>query len=266
MGIAVYETLLGRGPDWRSENRQAGTAAAMYRVDNTAIELLAPNGTRPGADRLTEILGGANGALTTLAFRADNIGRAHRVLTRRGLKPTDVADGGGTHLDTEAKRQWQYFRLSDDICSGIKTFILSDGAALPAHNVPAAAAHSLDHVVINTPNPTRALAHYGGRLGLDLRLDRTIEAFKTRFLFFKIGSLVFEIIHRPDVDNGPDDPDRFYGLTWAVRDLEAAHARLSKAGLDISDIRMGRKPGTRVFTVRNGTLGIPTLFIRQTAA
>jgi hypothetical protein len=31
--------------------------------------------------------------------------------------------------------------------------------------------------------------------------------------------------------------------------------------VDVSDIRTGRKPGTRVLTVRNGTCGIPTLLV-----
>ena len=32
---------------------------------------------------------------------------------------------------------------------------------------------ALDHVVVRTPNPERAVAFYAGRLGLDLRLDRS---------------------------------------------------------------------------------------------
>ena len=47
-------------------------------------------------------------------------------------------------------------------------------------------------------------------------------------------------------------------------DLEAAHARLSQAGRDVSELRTGRKPGSRVFTVRDGTQNVPTLFIAHT--
>ena len=31
---------------------------------------------------------------------------------------------------------------------------------------------ALDHIVVATENPERAVTLYGGRLGLDLRLDR----------------------------------------------------------------------------------------------
>src|SRR4029450_6465131 len=37
----------------------------------------------------------------------------------------------------------------------------------------AASISALDHVVIRTPNPERAVAFYAGRLGLDLRLHRS---------------------------------------------------------------------------------------------
>jgi hypothetical protein len=50
-----------------------------------------------------------------------------------------------------------------------------------------------------------------------------------------------------------------------VPDAEAARARLRAAGLDVSAVRAGRKPGTRVMSVRNGTCGIHTLLLERTA-
>ena len=59
--------------------------------------------------------------------------------------------------------------------------------------------------------------------------------------------------------------DSLWGLSWRVADIEATRARLLSVGVDVSDIRTGRKPGTRVLTVRNGTCGIPTLLVEPTA-
>ena len=116
-------------------------------------------------------------------------------------------------------------------------------------------------LVINTPNPERAVANYGARLGLRFALDRTAEQWKTRFLFFRLGGLTLEIINRLGQDQDPNDPDFIWGLTWETDDLEAAHARLTASGHDLSEIRTGRKPGTTVFTVRDRTQDVPTLFI-----
>jgi len=37
--------------------------------------------------------------------------------------------------------------------------------------------------------------------------------------------------------------------------------RLARAGFDVSEARAGRKPGTRVFTLRSGLIGAPALVI-----
>lgn len=261
-GTKAYSALLGREPDWRAAS--GGAATSLFRVDNTAIELMAPDGDAGVAPRLRDLI--SNGAtLTSLAFRTNDIGEAHRLFTRRGLQPDAIQPGESTHLGTDAHRQWRRFRCSDDAMAGIKTFIIQPESESPASDVDQACVHSLDHVVINTPNPDRAAANYGARLALDLRLDRTAEQWKTRFLFFRTGGLTLEIINRLDETADPADNDHIWGLTWTVRDIEAAHARLAKAGVETSDVRKGRKPGTHVFTVKAKTLGVPTLFIAHSS-
>ncbi len=119
---------------------------------------------------------------------------------------------------------------------------------------------ALDHVVIQSAAPERALALYGARAGLDLRLDRTEPRWGTRLLFFRCGDLVVEVMH--NLAAGVSDaPDRLWGLSWRTDDLDAARARLAAGGIDVSAIRPGRKPGTRVFTLRDGTSGVPTLVV-----
>src|SRR6202008_2412303 len=110
----------------------------------------------------------------------------------------------------------------------------------------AAAIASLDHVVIRSPNPERAIAFYAGRLGLDLRLDRSNPDWGSRLLFFRCGDLVVEIAH--DLNKGVSDaPDQLWGLSWRASDIARANARLKSAGVDVSPVRAGRRPGTEVF-------------------
>jgi catechol 2,3-dioxygenase-like lactoylglutathione lyase family enzyme len=124
----------------------------------------------------------------------------------------------------------------------------------------ASAISSLDHVVVRSPNPERAIAFYAGRLGLDLRLDRSNPDWGTRLLFFRCGDLVVAIAH--DLAKGVSDrPDRLWGLSWRAPDIAKAHARLRVAGVDISELRNGRRPGSQVFTVKSHTENVPTLVI-----
>jgi hypothetical protein len=59
----------------------------------------------------------------------------------------------------------------------------------------------------------------------------------------------------------PGETDQLWGLSWRVPDADAARARLLSAGVDVSEVRKGRKPGTRVLSVKDGTCGVPTLLI-----
>jgi catechol 2,3-dioxygenase-like lactoylglutathione lyase family enzyme len=119
----------------------------------------------------------------------------------------------------------------------------------------------LDHVVIRTPDPERAAALYGARLGLDMRLDRSNPAWGARLMFFRCGDLIVELAH--DLGAGVSTgPDRLWGLSWRTDEPPAAIIRLRDAGLDVSEARPGRKPGTQVFTVRDGTCGVPTLMLQ----
>jgi catechol 2,3-dioxygenase-like lactoylglutathione lyase family enzyme len=121
----------------------------------------------------------------------------------------------------------------------------------------------LDHVVVSTADPERAAALYGARLGLDMALDRSHPDWG-RLMFFRCGDLIVEVVQRPGA-SVDQTQDKLWGLSWRVADIDATRARLASAGVDVSDVRTGRKPGTRVLTVRNGTCGIPTLLVERTA-
>jgi len=79
-------------------------------------------------------------------------------------------------------------------------------------------------------------------------------------MFFRCGDAVVELVHDVTIADGRD---RLWGLSWRVTNADAARARLAAAGLEVSEVRQGVKPGTRVFSVRAGTAGVPTLMIEQ---
>jgi hypothetical protein len=76
--------------------------------------------------------------------------------------------------------------------------------------------------------------------------------------------LIVEVAHKPGKTEA-DAPDRLRGICWRVTDIDATHARLVAAGVDVSEIRTGRKPGTRVMTVHSSTCSVPTLLVQPSA-
>ena len=219
--LASYEAVLGR--------RAAGT---RLQLSNMALEFTAANPTAPSAE-----LG--------LMFAVGDLPAAVHRLERRAIACAPPHDGR-VLLDTAATHEVAIGlvalkeRRAD---SGTSSDILG-----------------LDHVVVRTRDPERSVALYGGRLGLDLRLDRTNPERGNRLLFFVCGDLVVEISHDTGKGVRPG-PDGIWGLAWRSADVRGSHARLQAAGITVSEIRTGNRPGTEVFTVKTHTASVPTLVI-----
>lgn len=261
-GETAYAALLGREPDWRSQQDGGGSATVMFQLENTAIEIMAPVGGGPVARRLHTMLDQDGPGLKSLIFATDNLAQDRGLFDRRALKPDEISEGESTNPYTGKARSWSRLRLDDAATHGVRIFVLQRRANDPLIYTAAgtAAVSGLDHVVINTPNPDRAAALYGARLGLRLALDRSNPDWDMRLMFFRTGGLTVELAHKLSTGLG-NQPDKLWGLSWRTPDIEATHARLEKAGIAITSIRTGRRPGSRVFTVRDRTLNVPTLIL-----
>ena len=219
--VAVYETLLGR-------------CAVNGRLQTGNVGLT---------------FGAGGDGLSSMVFATSDLDKAARLLERRAVP---------------GERAGDRLMLSREATHGVPIELCErQEHAAPsrlAGSDEAAAISALDHIVVRTPNPERAIAFYAGRLGLDLRLDRSNPDWGSRLLFFRCGDLVVEIAH--DLKNGVSDrPDHLWGLSWRTPDIAWANARLKAAGLDVSEPRDGRRPGSQVFTVKSHTEGVPTLVI-----
>jgi catechol 2,3-dioxygenase-like lactoylglutathione lyase family enzyme len=225
--VAGYQAILGRR-----------AAHSSFQLANVRLDV------RTGA-------GVGTGGLSTLAFAVDDIDKERRLLQQRAL-PIAVAETGALGITLKATH-------------GVAISLVAGGQGSPSPSPAdapdeASCVSGLDHVVIRSPDPERAVALYAGRLGLSLRLDRTEPAWDARLLFFRCGDLIVEVVH--DLKTGPGDgPDRLWGLSWHVPSIADAHARLKGGGVEVSALRAGRRPGTQVFTVKSHTAGVPTLLI-----
>ncbi|MBR0824389.1 VOC family protein [Bradyrhizobium manausense] len=257
---AAYQTLLGRAPSW--QNFGDGADRVLFTLQNMSIELMAPSGASATADRMRELLDDREGMLASLCFRVADINKMHRRLDRVALKPDAVAEVESRDDTTGAVLHWKRTRAATELTRGVRMFFLELGAERPLSAVTdAGPVLALDHVVVATEDSERAAALYGARLGLDMALDRSHHDWG-QLMFFRCGDLVVEVVRRP-VAGGDASHDRLWGFSWRVGDIDATRTRLTAAGVDVSDVRNGRKPGTRVMTVRNGTCGIQTILLEQ---
>jgi catechol 2,3-dioxygenase-like lactoylglutathione lyase family enzyme len=263
-GMMAYQTLLARMPAWR--NVGDGADRVLFTLDNMTLELMSPHGNGATADRIREVIAQQGEGLASICFRTGDIAKMHRRLDRLALKPEPVAEVESRDANSGATLSWKRTRAATSVTRAVRLFFLELAKERPL-SVPSAGAPitALDHVVISTSDPERAAALYGARLGLDMALDRSHPDWG-QLMFFRCGDLIVEVVHRAGKDQAVDKTrDCLWGLSWRVSDIDATRARLLSAGVDVSDIRTGRKPGTRVLTVRNGVCGIPTLLVEPTA-
>jgi catechol 2,3-dioxygenase-like lactoylglutathione lyase family enzyme len=268
-----YVRLLGRSPSWRGVHPGQGTANTLFRLDNTYLELISPVGEGAVAELLGARLGATGEGLCLLAFASDDLDTTVAGLRAGGLELPEPAKGLAQDSLSGAFRQFRNLLVPPAATGGVPILLiehLSPPELLPpAQPVgdPRAAVAGLDHVVVFTEDPERAIAFYRDRLGLRLALDRHFEKRGLRLLFFRIGGATVEVGTRiapqGDAPSAPPEADRLWGLAWRVPDAEAARARIAASGLelDAGAVREGHKPGTRVFSARGEIHGVPTLWI-----
>ena len=260
---AAYETLFARSPSWR--NSGDGADRVLFTLDNVTVELMAPRGEDAAAQRVRSALVTQGDGLASLCFRSNDIAKLHRRLDRLTLKPEPITEVESRDETSGATLAWKRTRAATEMTRGVRMFFLEREQERPLSvRTQPASITAMDHVVVATADPERAAALYGARLGLDMALDRSHPEWG-RLMFFRCGDLIVEVTHRPAKErnkSGAEALDRLRGLCWRVADIDATHARLIAAGVDVSEVRTGRKPGTRVMTVRSGTSGVPTLLVQ----
>jgi len=240
------------------------------RLHNTYVELLAPEGDGPLGRMVAGRLDSQGEGPLGLAFATRDADAAHADLTTRGLTPAPVAPGLGRDEDSGLIRRWRTVWLPIERTRGVWLFaiehcrpdLLPEAAPVgPADAVIA----GIDHAVVRTSDTEAAIALYRDGLGLRLALDRRFPDWGMRLAFLRVGGVTVELAQPLHEADPPRETDRLWGLSWRVPDADAARARLTSAGVAVSEVHPGRKPGTRVISVKDGTCGVPTLLIESAA-
>ena len=257
-----YKKIFGHDPVWRGAHESLGTKNSIFNFNNLYFELLAANGKGAGASLVNSSIEENGEGLAGLVFGSDNIETTKQQLSSKGYELSGLALGEGFDEDAGKKRTWQSLFLPNDITRGLFSFAIEHktGKLDLLDRFTSDCVHKLDHVVINTNDAEGFIEVYEKDLGIRLALDQTVEKWGGRMLFFRLNQTTIEVIARPDEGLSKDS---LWGLAWDVEDLEATHTRLTKLGIEASDVKEGRKPNTLVSTIKSNTCNIPTLFIQH---
>ena len=118
----------------------------------------------------------------------------------------------------------------------------------------------IDHVVVMTPRLERTIEAFEDA-GIELRRIREGETGMGRFrqAFFRLGRPILEVVETEKA--GEEAPARFWGITFATADLDAAAALLGERA---GRVKEAVQPGRRIATVREEAgLGFPVALISR---
>ena len=262
IAIENYTKLLGFPPTWRGVHPGQGTENALFPLDNLYVELLASNGEGAGSDMIKSFLELNGEGLSGIALGTSDIQAAKNKLVGMEIDVGNLIAGEGKDEDSREIRTWKNLFLPFSLTRGVFTFLIQhEEGSLPTHKEKIdSQVNRLDHVVINTNDPDGLISLYRDTYGIRLALDQTVEKWGGRMLFFRLNHTTLEIIGKED---SKEPQDSLWGLAWVVKDIKATYDRLTSAGVEVSQVKDGRKPNTLVTTVKSHTCNIPTLFIQH---
>ena len=257
-----YQTLFGMTPVWSGEHKELGTSNALFTFNNTYFEILSATGEGLGADLVNQYLNQSGEGLIGIVFATDDIKKAKSSLEEQGFNMPDISSGEGINSSDQQVRRWKNLFLPPELSRGLFSFIIehTEGALPSPMAYEPSSPHSLDHVVINTNDADSFIDIYKDAFGIRLALDKTIEHWKKRMLFFRLSKTTIEVIEE---QNDQETADTLWGLAWNVASIEETHKRLLGEGIDITPIKKGIKDKTLVATINSHTHNVPTLLIEH---
>ena len=257
-----YTKIFGVEPVWRGEHKELGTENSLFNFQNTYFELLAAKGEGLGAALVNHYLQESGEGLIGIVLGTEDIDKCYKSLQSKGYALGEISKGEGINFKDGSIREWKNLFLPPELTRGIFAFIIqhTKGSLEEFKNNDKSVVNKLDHLVIQTNDADGFIDIYRDIYNIRLALDKYVEAWESRMLFFRINKTTIEVIEK---QNREETADKLWGLSWQVDSIEEAHNRLTNQGVEVTPIKKGIKDNTLVATIKSHTSNIPTLLIEH---
>jgi catechol 2,3-dioxygenase-like lactoylglutathione lyase family enzyme/predicted enzyme related to lactoylglutathione lyase len=257
-----YQKILGIKPSWRGNHKEWGTSNSLFSFQNTYLELLAATEEGMGAQLVKNKIKNDGEGLMGIVLGTDDLEAVRNKLIALGFSLPSQSNGEGINTNNNSKRSWVNQFLPIELTRGLFSFIIQhkEGYLPEAKKLDNNFVKKLDHIVIKTNNADSFIDVYNKIFDIRLALDKFIETWKRRMLFFRLNKTTIEVIE--EKDESKISQDILWGLAWEVEDISKKIDELIADGTDVSEIKKGVKENTLVATIKSHTHNVPTLLIQ----
>ena len=260
--IQEFTTVFGFEPAWRSSHPSLGTENALFLLENTYLELISIKEEGSFSEIISQHLEDKGEGIFGIALGVKDIEMIKEKLSKKIGEDLKILTGKGINNITQDERHWKNIFIPRNITRGVFTLLIehTKGSLPEYREQESSLINRLDHIVINSNDPDGLIDLYRDKYEIRLALDQFIEQWGGRMLFFRTNHTTIEAIGIKK-DGSPEDS--LWGLAWTTKDIKKAHKRLLNAGVNITDVKDGRKPNTLVATIKSHCSNIPTLLIEH---
>lgn len=260
--IQEFTTVFGFEPAWRSSHPSLGTENALFLLENTYLELISIKEEGSFSEIISQHLEDKGEGIFGIALGVKDIEMIKEKLSKKIGEDLKILTGKGINNITQDERHWKNIFIPRNITRGVFTLLIEHTkGSLPEYKEQEnSLINRLDHIVINSNDPDGLIDLYRDKYEIRLALDQFVEQWGGRMLFFRTNHTTIEAIGIKK-DGSPEDS--LWGLAWTTKDIKKAHKRLLNAGVNITDVKDGRKPNTLVATIKSHCSNIPTLLIEH---
>ncbi|GIR05404.1 MAG: hypothetical protein CM15mP16_07810 [Candidatus Pelagibacterales bacterium] len=200
-----YQKIFGINPSWRGHHKEWGTSNSLFSFQNTYLELLAATGEGMGAQLVKNKIKNDGEGLMGIVLGTDDLEAVRNKLIALGYSLPSQSNGEGINTNNNSKRSWVNQFLPIELTRGLFSFIIQhkEGHLPEAMKFSDNAVKKLDHVVIKTNDADSFIEIYNKIFRIRLALDKFIETWKRRILFFKLNKTIIEVIEEKDESETP---------------------------------------------------------------
>jgi hypothetical protein len=154
-GIDCYRHILAREPQYRVSSD--GLESAIFAMDNSTLRVSSPQGAGSQGDIARRQLAEAGEGFVDLAFRVEDIHRAHRRLKRLSLSSDSISDVMECDKAGSTQYAWKRLELPAVCLHGVAISLSDLDPGLPSPGETPSDIIGFDLLVVATAHPERGV-------------------------------------------------------------------------------------------------------------